>query len=256
MRKPFIIAFVSLAFTLPALAQTPSPSAAKSAAPPSAAVTPSADQILNHYVEALGGAAAWKKLNSRVSKGTIDVPALNLSGTLEIHEKAPDRLIEVAVIAGAAFQRGYDGTVGWADDPQNGLRDLTGPELAETRREADFYHPLDLKRIYSKFTVTGPEKVGDREVYDVEAALADGAPDKMYFDTQTGLVIRIISHRHMLDGVATIQEDIADYREVDGIKLPFSVHQSSTESDFTIKFTEFQHNVSLDDTQFEKPAAQ
>lgn len=232
-------------------------SRAKTATSSAAPATPSADQILDRYIEASGGREAWKKLTTRVSKGTIEVPAMNMSGTIEVHEKAPNQMVAVVVIGGGSFQQGFDGKVAWSDDPQNGLRELTGDELAETKRDADFYRPLDMRDLYKKFTVTGTEKVGDRDTYVVEASTGEGTdPEKMYFDAQTGLPIRVISQRHTPDGVTPIQEDISDYREVDGIKLPFSVHQSNAESEFTITFSEVHHNVALEDAQFAKPAAQ
>jgi hypothetical protein len=118
-------------------------------APATVPAMPTAEEILSRYLEAVGGRAAWQKLNSRVSSGTIDVPAMSLSGTVEIHEKAPNRVLTVVAIGGAAFRQGFDGTVGWTDDPQNGLRDQAGAELAETEREADFYAPLNIRSHYT-----------------------------------------------------------------------------------------------------------
>jgi zinc protease len=234
---------------------TAQPAPATGATP--TAATPTADQVLDHYVNAIGGRAAWTKLNSRVSKGTIEIPAMNnLSGTVEIHEKAPNSMLAVITLSGAVFEQGFDGTMAWSDDPQNGLRVLSGAELDDAKREADFYHPLDLKKLYAKMTVTGTEKVAEHDAYVIEAASAGGDPDKMYFDTQSGLLVRAVNHRHTPDGVAVFQAEVEDYKDVDGIKLPFTVHQTSAESAFTIRFTEIHHNLQLADEQFAKPAAE
>ena len=258
MRKLLAAGILSLATSCAAFAQapaatsTPQKPAAKTAAP----ATPSVDQILNRYVEAIGGRAAWKKLTSRVATGTIDVPDMQISGTVEFHEKAPNRLLRVIILNGAAFRQGFDGTTAWTDDPQDGLRNETGAEFEDTRFDADFYHPLDLQQLYSKLTVTGTEKIGERDAYVVEGARAAAEPDKMYFDVKTGLALRLISKRHTPEGVSAYQEDLEDYREVDGIKLPFTVHQSISKPSFTITFTEVRHNVELDDSEFSKPAAE
>ena len=252
------VAWVALGLSFPSRAQTapgatdaPKPAAASAAAP-----LPSASQILDVYVKALGGREAWKKLTSRISAGTIDVPAMSLSGTIEMHEKAPNQMIATITFNGAKFRQGFDGTVAWADDPQNGLREETGAELAETKRDADFYHPMDLRQLYSKFTVTGTEKINEHDAYVVEAASEDGTIDKMYFDTKSGLLLRVIGQHHVPEGVTAFTEDLDDYREVDGIKLPFTVKQSSAESTFTIQFTEVKHNVAIESTEFTKPGAQ
>ena len=176
--------------------------------PSAAATTPSkthaaaamstADQVLDHYVQAIGGRAAWLKLNSRVSKGSIEIPAMNnLTGTVEIHEKAPNLMLAVINLGGAAFEQGFDGTIAWSDNPQNGLRELSGGELDDARREANFYHPLDLRKNYTKMTVTGIERVDEHDTYAVECTRAQGAPDKMYFDMQTGLLVRKIGRAHV-----------------------------------------------------------
>lgn len=241
-----------------ACAQSASSASSDPKAPPaSGAAVPvlAADQILENYIKAIGGRENWKKLTTRISTGTIDVPAMNLSGLVTVREKAPNRSIFTVNFNGAVFQQGFDGTIGWSNDPQNGLREQAGEELAETKRDSDFYHPLDLKQMYSKITVAGTDKIDDRDAYIVEASSSDLGTDKIYFDTQNGLVLRIVGQHHTMDGPATFTEDFSDFREVDGIKLPYTVHQESPSSTFTIKFTEIRHNEAIEDARFAKPAA-
>jgi hypothetical protein len=210
---------------------------------------PSADEVLKHYDAAIGGREAWAKLHTRVSKGTIEIPAI------EVHMKAPNSILVVINLGGAIIKQGFDGTTAWSDDPRNGLRELAGGELEDERRESDFYHALDLKKFYSNMTVTGREKVDDHDTFVVEATpVAGGDPDKLYFDVTTGLEVRSVNHRHTPEGSLEFAADIKDYREVDGIKVPFTVEQSSAQSAFTIKFTDVTHNQELADSQFAKPA--
>ena len=228
------------------------------AAPPAATTAmPTADQILDRYVAAEGGSGTLKRLLSRVMTGTLSVPSMQLSGTVEIHEKAPNRSLGTITINGASYRQGFDGTAGWTDDPANGLRDQTGDELAEARRESDFYHALDLHKLYSKFTLVGKEKVGERDAYVIEAAVPEGGPpEKLYFDVQSGLVLRDSSQRHGPDGVSEFQQDYEDYRDVDGVKLPFTIRQTNEGTLVIITVAEYHHNVPLDDGEFVKPAAE
>jgi hypothetical protein len=231
----------------------PPPKAAASPAP-----LPTVDQILNKYLENSGGRAAWQKLNSRVSKGTVEIPTSNISGALEMWEKAPNRLIVTVTVAGTVFSQGFDGTVGWSNDPQNGLREETPAELAETKREADFYHPLHFRELYSKISVAGKERIGERWTFVIEATPPEGGePDKIYFDEQTGAVDRAVTQHHNPDGsVEPFQEDFEDYRTVDGVKIPFTIHQSNSQAAFMIKISEVHHNVEVDDAKFGKPVTQ
>ncbi|MGB0036378.1 MAG: hypothetical protein WBP79_12975 [Candidatus Acidiferrales bacterium] len=257
--KFFVAALAIMSLSCVALAQTPPAPATPAtpvAAPATATTTPTMDQILSRYVESIGGRAAWQKLTSRQSIGTIDIPAMNLSGTLQVHEKAPSDMLSVVVIAGAAFRRGFDGKTGWSDDPQNGVRELSGPELAEARQQAGFYHSIELAQTYSKLSVVGTEKIGDQDAYVVDATPVEGAVVKLYFDMQTGLMVRIKGQRHTPQGAMDFQEDLSDYRDADGIKLPFTIRQAAGGAEFTIRITEVHHNVALDDSQFAKPAAQ
>jgi len=218
------------------------------------AASPTVDQIIDRYIAAIGGRAAMEKLTSRASIGTIDVPAMHLSGTVLIHEKAPNKILQVVVINGAAFRQAFDGTVGWTDDPADGPRVLAGIELAEARRDADFYHPLHLRQIYSQLTLAGTENVNDREAYLLEGtAEGETDPDKMYFDEKTGLILRVVNHRHTSDGDQVLQEDFQDYRAVDGIQLPFTILQTGGSSDFTIKIGEIHQGVALEDGEFARP---
>jgi zinc protease len=261
LKRLAALVFMSLALAIAphrtALGQAPAQAAAKPATPPVAAAMPTADQIFDRYLKALGGRAAWLKITSRVSTGTIEVPSMNLSGTVEVREKAPDKMLGIVTISGASFRQAFDGIAGWTDDPQNGLRDQTGAELAESRRDADFYHPLDLHKLYTKFNVTGKDKIGEREVYVIEATVPEGGqPDRMYFDTETSLLLRVMSEHHGLDGVTQIREDFEDYREVDGIKVPFTSHQTNGDTTYNLTINEVRHNVDLGDAEFAKPAAQ
>ena len=243
-----------VAFAQSATSTPSDPKAAPAAGASASVPTLTADQILDNYVNAIGGREAWKKLTTRISTGTIDVPAMNLSGLVTVREKAPNRSIFTVNFNGAVFQQGFDGTIGWSADPQNGLREQTGDELAETKRDSDFYYPLDLRQVYSKIALAGMDKINGRDAYVVEASSGDLGTDKIYFDVQNGLVLRIVSQHHTPEGAGTFTEDFSDFREVDGIKLPFTVHQESPGSTFTIKFTEVRHNEAIDDAAFSKPA--
>jgi hypothetical protein len=247
----FSVACVCLLLSFTASAQNRAQPVAKSSE------TPTAEQILNRFVQAEGGRTAFAKLTSRVMKGTISVPSMSLTGTVEVHERAPNRSLAIITINGGSFRQGFDGTTGWTDDPQNGLREQTGAELAEARRESDFYHTLHLQKLYSSFTLTGKEKIGDRDVYVIEAAVPEGgSPEKMYFDSGNGLLVRDTSQHYGPDGVSDFQQDYEDYRQVDGIQLPHTIRQTNEGTLVIITVAEYHHNVQLDEGEFAKPAAQ
>jgi hypothetical protein len=240
-----------------ATAQTDAPASPAAAKPASPTTYPKVGEILDRYEKAIGGRDAWEKLTSQVMMGTIEVPSANLSGTVMVHEKAPNKFMTAVIINGAAFQQGFDGIQGWTDDPKNGLREQTGLELAETKRGADFLHSFKMRRVYTSMVVTGTEKIGDRDTWIIEAGVPEGGdPAKMYFDAKTGFLLRVIGHNHDADGVSESRDEFEDYRDVDGVKVPFVWRQTNGDTTYILTFSEVHHDVDLSDSEFAKPAAQ
>ena len=237
--------FVLLAGLTAAVAQTT----------PQAAL-PSADQVIDKYVQAIGGKAAFEKLTSRVCKGTLEMEQLPGPAAEEIYLKAPNKQYMVTDLSSyGQARRGFNGVVGWEDNPQNGMRDITGPELAAMKRDADFYMPIKLRELYPIMAVKGKESVNGHDTYVVEATASDGAAETMYFDAGSGLLVRTVREAEGPNGNATMDITLDDYREVDGIKLAFVMHFSLGDFNFVIKLSEVKHNLPIDDAKFDKPAA-
>lgn len=258
MKRTLMITSLCVIATLTAFAQgTPQKPDTKAPGAAKADAMPSVDQILDKYVQALGGKAAIEKLTSTVVTGTFELPAMSMSGPLEIYSKAPNKNATIIDLSGfGLIKSGFNGTIGWSQDPQSGLRELTGAELADARRDAEFYREIKLKQLYPKMTLVGKEKVGERDVYVIEATPADGKPEKMYFDAQTGLLLRLDADRESPQGAAHIETYFEDYKETGGVKTPFTIKIVRPEISFTLKTTEVKQNVPIDDAKFNKPAAQ
>ncbi len=214
---------------------------------------PTVDQILDKFIESSGGKAALEKVTSRYVKGTFDIPSMGASGTVEIYAKAPNKSLTVIDVPGfGTIQQGYDGTVAWEDSPMTGARDLSGVELAARKRDADFYRELHLKELFSQVAVKGKEKVGEREAYVIEATPAEGKPEKMFFDVENGLLVRADAERESPQGTALVETYLEDYRDVDGVKMPFTMRQVNPMFSMTIKFTDVKSNVDIDNSKFSK----
>ncbi len=217
------------------------------------AALPNVDQVLEKYVTAIGGRAALEKNSSRVSKGTIEIPDAGLTGTVQVSEKAPDKSLTVVELPGMLIREGADASGAWQDDPQSGLMDKTGNELADARRGAIFNAELKMKTLYQTVVVTGQEQVGLRPAYAVLATPAEGTPTRMYFDAETGLLVRQTSTRDTPQGPIDVDVFLEDYRDVDGVKQPHTIRQVTSMFTMVIRLTEIKHNVPLDDAIFKRP---
>jgi len=230
------------------------------AAAPTDETKQKADEVLAAYVKGLGGRAALEKINSRTAKGTFEVLGIALSGPAEMFEKAPNKMLTTFTVPGqTTLKEGFDGTVGWQEDPDDGVVDKAGLELGSAMRDADFYQPLKLRAQYPNLFFKGPVKVAlfkangergsERELSALQAP-RNNYPRIFYFDPTTGLLLRI-EERNAANQVTSATE-FDDYREVDGIKVPFVIHRLS-DAHFIIKLTEVKQNVAIDDAVFVKP---
>lgn len=230
---------------------------AQQPAPDAMAALPTVDQILDKYVQMLGGKAALEKITSTASKGTFEIAAFGASGSAEVWEKAPNKTALKLDIPGFGLVlEGFNGTVAWSQDPQSGLREKTGAELAATKLDSDFYKPLRLKQLYPKITVKGKEKVGEKDAYVLTATPAEGAAETWYFDAASGLLTRMDLERESPQGKMAVQVFQEDYKEVDGIKIPHTMRQVTSAFTIVIKLDEVKHNVAIDETKFNKPTPQ
>ena len=230
-------------------APTPAP-----AAPAVTESLPTVDQVLDKYVEALGGKAAIEKATSRVSKGTFELPEMGASGTLTIYAKMPNKSLVVVDVPGfGVIRQAFDGTVAWEDNPQSGVTEKSGAALATAKRDASFRRELELKTQYKQWEIKGKQKVGDQDVYVMTATPEEGAVETWYFDAGTGLLARVDAERETGQGTALIQASFKDYRDVEGVKTPFRIEQAMPGMTIITKIDEVKQNVDIPDTQFAKP---
>lgn len=254
MKKFVLMLVFALMASLTVAAQEKKADAPKADAKPAAAL-PSADEILDKYVKASGGKEAIQKLTSRASKGTFEIEAMGISGGFQSYAKAPNKNAVTIEIPGfGTVQQVFDGTKAWDSNPQTGLRELAGEELAAQKRDGDFYQTINMKTHYPKMTVKGKEKVGTAEAYLVEATPAEGGPEKLYFDVTTGLLIRTDVERDSPNGKMAVEAYMSDYKVVDGVNIPHTLKQVTPMFSMTIKMTEIKHNVPVEDAKFNKPA--
>jgi hypothetical protein len=187
-------------------------------------------------------------------RGTIEITEMKVNGTIEVSQK-PNKSLQVTNLDPVGMQReGFDGTIGWAQDAQNSVREKTGLELAEARRGAMFPRELNIRKQYPKMTVAGREKVGAREAFVVSATPAEGEPARLFFDVESGLLIRQVITRHGPTGPAQVDMFFEDYRPVDGVKRAHMIRQTNPQFTAVMKVTEIKHNVAIDDAVFKKPS--
>jgi len=218
---------------------------------------PTAAEISERYAKASGGREAWAKLSTLVLTGTIEVASPQMSGTVEILAKAPNKLLLTMSLLNGQFVRkqGYDGQNGWEFDPESGLKRLAGAELQQTKLDAVFDTDIRFAELYPDMKVVGKTSVGNREAYKVSTKGPDGKNKNFYFDAQTWL--RIAEDAETTDDNGKnleLKSFFEDYRAVAGVQLPFRVRITSSSISFVMNIQEAKHNVPVEDSSFAVPA--
>ncbi|HEY6046953.1 MAG TPA: c-type cytochrome [Pyrinomonadaceae bacterium] len=214
---------------------------------------PSADEILNKYTAAIGGQAAVDKLKSRVVKGTL-TQANGTAIPFEQYQVAPNKFYTLATVGQGTVERGFNGTVGW-EKTARGLREVTGEELAQLLALSSIYRHIRLKEQFKSMRVRSGE-LGGRPVYILIGTTSKDDSERLYFDAETGLLLRRMSFMQTMIGAIPDQIDFEDYRDVDGMKFPFTWRVSSIEVGNPIStrtFSEVKLNVAVDESKFKMP---
>ncbi|MEK6324467.1 MAG: photosynthetic reaction center cytochrome c subunit family protein [Acidobacteriota bacterium] len=216
----------------------------------------SSDEIIARYIRAIGGDAVIEKMKTRFLRGTetiTDRTTAPVTMPIEIYQTSENKLLIIRSASVGSSLEGFNGGRGWTRDLR-GLREMEAKELAGVRRSADFFRYLKIRETYPQMRVLGKEKVGGREAYVVGATSRDDSREKLYFDANTGLLIRKqVTFKTAFGGIPEVT-GFDDYRDVGGVKLPFTITWSRAPFGSIQKFTEIRLNVIVDDARFEPGA--
>ncbi len=223
------------------------------------AKSPSADQVLDKYVQALGGAERLGKLTSFAAKGTNQAFAETEKNPLELYAKEPNQRMIVVHSPNGDSTTTYDGHTGWtaapyAERPVPVLA-LTGGDLDGAQLDAELAFPAHIKQAFATWRVGLPVMIDDRTAVVLQGSNPGHTPVKFYFDKETGLLSRVVRYRDSPVGLSPTQIDYADYREVAGVKVPFRWTVTWLDGKSTVELTDVQPNASIGAEKFAKPVA-
>jgi outer membrane lipoprotein-sorting protein len=212
---------------------------------------PSADQLLSKYLAAVGGAEKLLKITTRVQKGTLSAFG-DQQFPVDIYAKAPDKRDSVMHLKNGDSITAFDGKQGWLSIPGR-VHMMSAAENDAVRIDADLYFAAHLKTLYQKFSVDPGEKIDGHDTYLVVGENEGKPPLQLYLDKDSGLLLRLIRYAETALGRNPTQIDYADYREADGVKMPFRWTLSRPGNRFTIQIDQVQQNVPVDDAKFVPP---
>jgi hypothetical protein len=223
-----------------------------------------ADEVIEKCLTALGGRAAFAKLTSQSASGTIvlSTPGGDVSGSIEILNAPPNRsrtLIKADLSSLGAGQlvmdQRFDGTSGYVLDSLQGDHEITGNQLDNMRNGSFPNGLLNYKKLGATARLGAREKVGDRDAYPLDFDFPTGSVLHQFVDAETYLPIKVVVKVDVPQLGREIEQsnELLDYRQVDGVKMPFEIRSTSAVQNFTITFTHVEHNMPIDGALFSKP---
>ena len=226
---------------------------------------PSADEILDKYLQALGGAQRLASVTGFVATGTsTGFRGFGGGGQVQIFAKAPDQRAVIVKFPDAPDRgqsiRIFDGRNGWVATPLAVVREyaLGGSELDGARLDAQLSFPGQIKQVLTRLRVGPPDSIDGRDVHVVQGTGSRGLIATLYFEKESGLLVRMVRFGNSPIGRAPTQVDLADYREVGGagIKMPFRWTFGWLDGRDTFELKDLRVNVPVDPAVFARPFTQ
>lgn len=251
------------AVALPAalVAQAGKPAATKPAAGAKSAATtsttatlPTARQVIDAYVKAIGGREALTARKSVKSTATLEVPAAGIKADIESSTMAPNKMLVKTTMPGLGeLMQGFDGTTAWAIDPMQGARVLAGPELEQMKSQADFLSELRDPAGFTSMDVVADTTFEGRPAYKLRLVRKTGEEVREFYDKETKLLLG--TQNTVQTGMGPIEATTIrqDYKQMGGLLVPSKSVQRANGQEFVITVLSSEANT-VDPTVFDLPA--
>jgi photosynthetic reaction center cytochrome c subunit len=226
---------------------------------PDAPKSPTAEQILDKYIQAAGGAEKLRAFTSFAGKGTYEgYDTYHAKVPFEIYAKAPGQISTIAHTQNGNTTMAFDGREGWlasVEKPVGLLPLLPGAELDAAKIDGALWFPAGIKQALSDWRAGFPmTAIDDKEVSIIQGTAPGRSRIKLFFDNENGLLLRQLRYSDTPVGMVPTQVDYSDYRDVAGVKLPFHLVITWTNGQTFIELSDIQANATIPAARFGKPA--
>ena len=216
---------------------------------------PSGEQVIEDYIKATGGRAAYEKHHSLVMNGTMEIAAMGLKGSLTVYSAAPNKTRVILEFEGMGkTEEGFDGTTVWSSSPFEGPRVLEGEERDFKSRLNTFNSEIHWKELYPKVECVGTEDIGGKTCYKVVLTPATGKPMTNYYDKESKLVVRTDMILKTSMGEIAVESTPEDYREAGGVLFAHKTTESVMGMQHVMTISKIEFNTDLPADIFELPA--
>lgn len=213
---------------------------------------PTVDEIFAKYITALGGVDKLAKVTSMSVKASRVEPDGKTTEPEMIYFKGGKFAMDTTYSRAVVSER-YDGITATKYGGAHAIQ-LKADEAEQIKRTAELFSPVNLKTIYPKMNFRLLDKIDGHEVYVVTATTASNQREALYFDVETGLLVRRTASSQTMFGRFVYQGDYADYKTVGGVKVPMTIRHSMPNIRWTTRVIEAKINAPMNDAVFRAPA--
>jgi len=216
---------------------------------------PSAESVLDRYVQVTGGKQAYEKRKSEIAHGTVEFAAIGIKGSMTRYAAEPDKYYTSMEIEGLGkVEMGVNGAVAWENSALLGPRVKTGLERAEAIREGSMNSTLNWRKLYPKVENAGIESIDGEDCYKVIMTPAEGQPMIGYYQKKSGLQVKITTISTTQMGDIPVELIASNYKNFGGILEPAKVIQKAGPQEFTMTLDSVEVNPAIPPAQFALPA--
>jgi photosynthetic reaction center cytochrome c subunit len=216
----------------------------------------SADQILDKYIQAIGGAERWAKIVSFAAKGTYQ-GYQDEKYPVDVFAKAPNQISTVIHTAAGDSTTTYDGRAGWISGPATerpvSLLELTDGDLTGLKLDAAIWFPVQIRQALTQWRPASSATIDGRDMQMIQGSGDGRYPVNLYFDAKSGLLARMVRYSESPVGLNPTQVDYADYRDVAGVQMPYRLTVTWLDGKSMMALSEIQANTPVDAAKFTKP---
>jgi hypothetical protein len=215
---------------------------------------PGIQTVLDHWISATGGRAAWEARHNLVEHATLDLAKQGLKGALTIYEAAPDKYLGITELPGVGkIASGSNGQVAWETSALQGPRIKQGAEKADAFRDGAFNPALNWQKLYMKGETAGVETVEGHDCYKIVLTPSEGKPLVEFYDKTSGLLVKSMTTVSSQMGEIAAEILYSDYQKDGGVLSPHRMVNRAAQQEFVIQIQSIETNADLPKDRFDLP---
>jgi zinc protease len=219
-----------------------------------AADLPKGEAVLDKYVVATGGKAAYDKIHNTTTTGTVEFKAMGLKGKMTAYAAEPNKhYTEISLEGIGKLQEGSNGEIAWATSAMQGPRVKDGDEKAEALLQGRFNSDAAWRDLYTSAETQGVETIDGKECYKVLLTPKVGPPMTRWYDKETGLLMKLSMTSKSPMGEIQMDSAFSDYRKEGALLLAHKVLTHVGPMELSMTLDSVSHNVEIPKDKFDVP---